>query len=46
MRVNLDSKALTDPRFRKLARAFTRTWQEVLGRCLQVWMVAYEQRWT
>ncbi|HVZ32580.1 MAG TPA: hypothetical protein VG963_09145 [Polyangiaceae bacterium] len=44
MRVNVDSKAYADPRFKRLANALHITWFEALGRCLPVWCFAYEQR--
>lgn len=44
MRVNVDSKALGDPRFRRLGARLKIRWQEALGRCVAVWMAAYESR--
>ena len=44
VRVNVDSKALGDPRFKLLGRALGVTWFEALGRCLPVWMACYDKR--
>jgi hypothetical protein len=44
MRVNVDSKAMKDPRFKRLGKALGVSWHEALGLCVEVWMYAYEQR--
>lgn len=44
MRVNVDSQALRDPRFRRAARRLNVSHHEVLARCISVWMVCYERR--
>ena len=44
MRVNVDSKALKDPRFRRMGRELQIHWREALGLCIEVWNYAYEQR--
>src|SRR5690242_6272914 len=44
MRVNVDSKALKDPRFRRMARELEINWHEALGLCIEVWNYAYEAR--
>lgn len=44
MRVNVDDKALADPRFARLAARVKMNRHEALGRCLPVWNFAYQQR--
>src|SRR5688500_11556031 len=44
MRVNVDTKAFTDPRFFRLGAKLKTNRHEALGRCLLVWSVAYENR--
>lgn len=44
MRVNVDTKAFTDPRFFRLGTKLKMNRHEALGRCLLVWSVAYENR--
>lgn len=44
MRVNLDSKALKDPRFKRMGKALAIDWHEALGLCFEVWNYAYEAR--
>lgn len=44
MRVNVDSKAMKDPRFKRLGRLLGVDWHEGLGLCLEVWMYASEAR--
>lgn len=44
VRVNVDESALTDPRFRRLARYLAITFFEVIGRVVPVWMTAYNRR--
>lgn len=44
MRVNVDSKALSEPRVRRLAKRLGITHFEALGRLLHVWMLCYERR--
>jgi hypothetical protein len=44
MRVNVDSKALSDPRITRLAARMKINRYEALGRLIPVWMAAYESR--
>ena len=44
MRVNVDSQVMTDARFKLMARRLGVPWQEVLGRCVVLWMACYESR--
>jgi hypothetical protein len=44
VRVNVDESALTDPRFRRLARYLAIVLFEAIGRCVPVWMTAYNRR--
>jgi hypothetical protein len=44
VRVNVDSQALRDPRFRRAAKRLQVSHHEVLARCIHVWMVCYERR--
>lgn len=44
MRVNVDSQALRDPRFRRAAKRLQVSHHEVLARAIAVWMVCYERR--
>lgn len=44
MRVNVDSKALGDGRFKKLGRRLGINWFEAIGRCLPPWTAAYNAR--
>ena len=44
MRVNVESKVLTDARFKIAAQKLGISWHEVLGRVVLVWMAAYEKR--
>jgi hypothetical protein len=44
MRVNVDSKAFVDARFKRLGARLRMNWFEALGRCLPVWALAYENR--
>lgn len=44
MRVNVDSVALADPRFKVLAMALAKSWYDALGRCIAVWALAFERR--
>ena len=44
MRLSVDSKALGDPRFKRLAAALGLVWHEALGRCVPVWFACYEAR--
>jgi hypothetical protein len=44
VRVNVEGKAMTDPRFKALGNEIGATWFEAMGRCLAVWALAYERR--
>jgi hypothetical protein len=44
MRINVDGKAMTDPRFSKAGLRLGINKFEVRGRCLHVWLQAYENR--
>lgn len=44
MRLSVDGSALSDPRFKRLAKAIKVGWYEALGRCLAVWLVCYDRR--
>jgi hypothetical protein len=44
MRVNVDSKALKDPKFKRLGKSLGASWYEALGLCIELWMFCYEQR--
>lgn len=44
MRVNVDSKVLGDPRFRRLGHALRISWREALGIAVVLWLQAYENR--
>jgi hypothetical protein len=44
MRVNVDSQALLDARFKRLARVLGIDWREALGRCVVVWMACYDAK--
>jgi uncharacterized phage protein (TIGR02220 family) len=44
MRVNVDSMAFSDPRFRRLGARLHCSWHEALGRCLPIWAAAYTAR--
>lgn len=44
MKVNVDDKALADPRFDRLGARLKINRHEALGRCLRVWNFAYQKR--